>query len=236
MDRGNVDVKVKQEEQQQNPDFNEYITENGKQYRVPYRIIKQVTYTNLKKEELIDIPHAARLQYRLMLLDPVIKARVDFTKLKITIIYNPRTAENIREKISKEELEDFLAKQGVHVDQSSMKEEDYDYYKNFYSYAYNPPSIRERAPYGYTKEEWQNMKQEWNEKMKVSEMEKQIKFRQFQDQYLEDNPEMAQRIADGYKTIKIEIPKPKQKKKTLMSKIFGEKKEQKEKGFWFHGV
>ena len=48
----------------------------------------------------------------------------------------------------------MLKKEGIHVDAARMANEDYDYYKNFYTYAYNPPSIRERAPYGYTAEQW----------------------------------------------------------------------------------
>ena len=97
MDHSNVDVNIKQDETTNASSDSAYITEDGKQYRVPYRTIKQVIFTSLSKEELIDIPHAARLQYRLMLLDPVIKARVDFTKLKMSIIYNPREADNLKE-------------------------------------------------------------------------------------------------------------------------------------------
>jgi hypothetical protein len=74
MDHSNVDVKVEQQEKESS--FNYRIIEDGESYTVPYRTIKQVTFTDLKKEELIDIPHAARLQYRLMLLDPVIKAKI----------------------------------------------------------------------------------------------------------------------------------------------------------------
>src|SRR5271155_3800014 len=102
MDHSNVDVNIAQE-QKSKSEFDAYVVENGEKFRVPYKIIKKVIFTELKKEELIDIPHAARLQYRLMLLDPVIKATVDFTKSKISILYNPREAENIREKISIDE-------------------------------------------------------------------------------------------------------------------------------------
>jgi hypothetical protein len=226
MDHSNVDVKIAQEDQKGATDYDEYVDENGKKFRVPYKIIKQVTFSNLKKEELIDIPHAARLQYRLMLLDPVIKARVDFTRLKMVVIYNPRTATNIREKMSLDELKEFLSKQGVHVEEKDTQEEDYDYYKNFYSYTYNPATIRERAPYGYTKLEWQQMKPEVEIRMKEAEKLKQEKFKKFQEDYLESNPEMASTIVPGYK------PKPKIIKKGL----FGKKKEEKEKGFWFHGI
>jgi hypothetical protein len=227
MDRSNVDTNIKQEESA-GSDYNSYVVEDGKQYRVPYKMINKVTFTGLKKEELIDIPHAARLQYRLMLLDPVIKARVDFTKLKIVVIYNPRGADNIKEKISLEELKEFLTKQGVNVSDASTKVEDYDYYKELYSYAYNPPSIRERAPYGYTMEQWKSMKPEWEKKMKDGEIEKQVKFKKFQEGYLDANPEMAPKIVEGYKQKSENI--------TFLKRIFGKKKKGNEKGFWFHGV
>lgn len=224
-----MDVKIEQEEKEANFDYR--IVEDGKIYTLPYRIIKQVTFTSLKKEELIDIPHAARLQYRLMLLEPVIKARVDFTKSKMIVIYNPRGAENMREKMSLEELKDFLAKQGVNVSDEHTVEEDYDYKKQLYDYAYNPPSIRERAPYGYTQDEWKGMKDEWQEKMKNGEIEKQEKYRKFQESYLAENPEIAARIVPGYK--------PKEAiavKQTFFGKLFGKREAKKEKGFWFHGV
>lgn len=230
MDHSNVDVRIG-EQTQKSADYDEYIVENGKRFRVPYKIIKEVTFTNLKREELVDIPHAARLQYRLMLLEPVIKASVDFTKLRISAIYNPRTAPNIREKMSFEELVEFLSKQGISVDPKHTIERDYDYYKEFYSYTYNPKTIRERAPYGYTKEEWQTMKPEWEIKMKESEKVKQEKFRKFQEAYLENHPEEAPKIVEGY------TAKADPAKKGLLGGVLKRKKKQnKEKGFWFHGI
>jgi hypothetical protein len=230
MDHSNVDVKVEQQEKESS--FNYRIIEDGESYTVPYRTIKQVTFTDLKKEELIDIPHAARLQYRLMLLDPVIKARIDFTKLRMIVIYNPREADNMREKMSLEELKDFLSKQGVNVSEEHTILEDYDYKRQLYDYAYNPPSIRERAPYGYTKEEWNGkMKAEWQEKMKKGEVEKQEKYKKFREGYLAEYPEMAEVMEPGYK--------PKESvviKQTFFGKLFGKKQTKKEKGFWFHGV
>jgi hypothetical protein len=228
MDHSNVDVKVKQEEKKES-EFEYQIVENGKIYTVPYRMIKRVTFTNIKKDELVDIPHAARLQYRLMLLEPVIKATVDFTKLKIMVIYNPRTANNNREKMSLEELQEFLVKQGVHTDEKYLEERDYDYKKELYDYAYTPPSIRERAPYGYTMEEWKSMKPEWEKKMVKGEIEKQEKYKKFQESFLEENPEMAAKIDPNYK------PAATVKATGFFGRIFG-KKQKKEKGFWFHGV
>ena len=139
-----------------------FIMENGKPFRMPYRIIKKVTFSNLNQNELIDIPHVARLQYRLLLFDAVIKAKVDYHKRFIRIIYNPPHADNNREKISREKLIEFLANEGVHVSASpeDTVEADYDYFKEHYSYAYFPPSIRESPPYGYTREEWKRLKAE----------------------------------------------------------------------------
>lgn len=222
-------MTVAQGESGKQSNFDYRIVEDGKVYTVPYRMIRQVTFTNLKREELIDIPHAARLQYRLMLLEPVIKARVDFTKSRMVVIYNPRDADNMREKMSLEELIEFLSKQGVTVTEENTLEENYDYKKQLYDYAYNPPSIRERAPYGYTTAEWKKMKPEWEVKMAEGEVKKQEKFRKFQEGYLEANPEIANIVVADYK------PKD-NANKSFFGKLFGKKKAQKEKGFWFHGV
>ncbi len=231
MDHSNVDVDVKQDENKASSEYDAYVTEDGKRYRVPYRMVKKVTFTNLKKEELIDIPHAARLQYRLMLMDPVLKASVDFTKLKIAILYNHREADNLKEKISVDELREFLAKQGVNVSEEHTLIEDYDYYKNLYTYAYMPPSIREKHPYGYTMDEWKKLKPEWELKMKEGELEKKKKFRKFQEGFLETlTPEMIEKVEPGFK------PNPAAVKVSFLGKVFGKKEQKKDKGFWFHGI
>ncbi len=144
-----------------------FINEEGKNYRMPYKIIRKATFKNLDQKQLIDIPHSARLQYRLLLFDAVIKAKVDFHKKFIRIVYNPPDADNIREKMSRDQLIAFLSSEGVtvHSDPANMEEVDYDYYKELYSYAYFSPSIRESPPYGWTKEEWKKEK-ERVEKMK----------------------------------------------------------------------
>jgi hypothetical protein len=138
-----------------------FIEENGIKFRMPYTIIKKVTFTNLDQNELIDIPHVARLQYRLLLFDAIIKAKVDYHKKFIRIIYNPPHADNIKEKISRAKLIEFLASEGVHVSeaQGNMEEVDYDYQKELYDYAYFSPSIREAPPYGWTREEWKKEKE-----------------------------------------------------------------------------
>ncbi len=231
MDHSSTSFNVKQDAaQQQQGSYDSYVDEDGKRYRVPYRIIKRVTFSGVSKEELIDIPHAARLQYRLMLMDPVIKATVNFTKLTIMVLFNPREADNIREKMSLDELIEFLGGQGVHVSKDSMELEDYDYYKDLYTYAYTPPEIRERAPYGYTMEAWKEMKPEWEKKMKLGEEEKLRKLEEFREQYISENPEMAHVIDPDRK---LAAPKP----KTLLDKLMGKSsKKEKGKGFWFHGV
>ena len=234
MDHGNFTSTVGQQEgQEESATFNQYVEEDGKRFRVPYRIIKKAIFSNVNRKELIDIPHAARLQYRLMLLDPVLKARVDFTKCKIIVLYNPKTADNNKEKMSLEDLIEVLGTQGVHIDRNSIEDADYDYYHDFYSYAYQPSTIREHAPYAYTDEEWKTMKPEWEAKMKAMAVEKKNKFHAFQEQYLIDHPDAANKIEPGW------IP-PTQptEKKTFIGRIFGQKKKAKtgEKGFWFHGV
>ncbi len=214
---------------QTNAKFDPYVEENGNKFRVPYHIIKKTTFSNVSKSEMIDIPHAARLQYRLMLLEPIIKASVDFTKSKITVIYNHDTSDNNHPKISLDDLREVLKKEGISTDPAHMAHEDYDYYKNFYSYAYNPPTIRERAPYGYSQEQWQKMKPEWEAKLKKGNLEKVEKHRAFQQAYLEENPEIAAKLDPNFK--------PSETKPTLKEKILGKKKGGSGgKGFWFHGI
>lgn len=160
--------KAKQIEQESQQDTGEsfFVVEDGKKFRMPYKIIRKVTFSNLDQAELRDIPYCARLQYRLLLFDAVIKAKVDFHKRFIRIVYNNPEADNIREKISRDKLIEFLASEGVHVktDHANMVEEDYDYKKELYDYAYFPPSIREAPPYGWTREEWKKHKEEEEKK------------------------------------------------------------------------
>lgn len=138
-----------------------FMEEDGIKFRMPYTIIKKVTFNNLDQKELIDIPHVARLQYRLLLFDAVVKAKVDYHKKFVRIIYNPPDADNIKEKISRAKLIEFLASEGVHVSEApeNVEEVDYDYQKELYNYAYFPPSIREAPPYGWTREEWKKEKE-----------------------------------------------------------------------------
>jgi len=168
----------------------EYIKIGDALVRMPYRKIKMVTFTNIKKEEIKDIPHAARLQYRLMLLDAVIKARVNYAKGQISIIYNPVGADNIREKISLDELISFLEHEGVHIDKNNMNERDFDYIEEFYSYAFNPKVIREHPPYGMSNEEWKVRKAELEKEAKEVEEKKLKKFREWQKKYKEEHKDI----------------------------------------------
>ncbi len=196
----------------------------GNKFRIPYSTIKEVTFSGINKADFIDLEHAARLQYRLLLHDSILFAKVEFVKGTINIKYNPEGADNRKEKISLQGLIDMLAKEGVHVDKSNMQENDVDYVKEIYEYQYDPKVIREHPPYGYTMEEWQKMKPEYEKNKALGEAKKAENFRKFQEDYLEAHPELAKELG-------IEI---KQKKKGLKEKLFGE--ESKEKGFWFHGM
>jgi hypothetical protein len=188
MDRRNVINQGENAEDNDKAHSYFYISDNGKNYRVPYNIIKQATITGISKSDMIDMSHAARLQYRLMLNDAIIKARVDFTKSKITIIYNPKGADNIKPKISLEEIIDLLGKEGIKVDIGNVKDEDYDY-KEFYNYAFNPKQIRERPPYTYTHEEWKKMKEKI-EKKKAENLKNKIeKFHAWQAKYASEHPD-----------------------------------------------
>ncbi|MCL4389237.1 hypothetical protein M1397_01320 [Candidatus Marsarchaeota archaeon] len=201
--------------------------ENGEKYRMPYRIIKYVVFRNLSQKEMVDPQHAAMLQYRLSIMEPVIKASVNFAKSRITLIYNPKGAKNRREQISLQELIEYLAKEGVHVDTNNIDERDYDYVKEFYNYAYFSPTIREHPPYGYTKEEWAGMREGWEEKMEKLKGEKLEKFHEWQKEYMES-------VQEGSN------PNPERQKVTVVDRILGRKKGPKtkkgEKGFWFHGI
>ncbi len=174
-------------------DSKNYVEENGKRFRIPYRIIKEAVISGINKDDLIDPGHAARLQYRLLLMDAVIKAYVEFAGEKIIIIYNPIGADNIREKTSLEKLVLYLEKEGIHVDKKNIEERDYDYYKEFYSYAFNPKSIREHPPYGYTPEQWKTLKPAWEKKVIEFEKEKLARFREYQKEYEELHPELKRK-------------------------------------------
>ncbi len=177
-----------------------YVIEEGKQYRMPYRMVRKVTFSNLKKAELLDLPHSARLQYRLMLLGAVIKAAVDFDDAQITIIYNPSNADNSSDKTSQGELVKMLSKEGVHVDPSSARDVDYDYYTELYANSHNPKTIKESPPYGYTADEWSAMRSKWQKKMTETATRKREKFTRWQASYLNSKLGIVQKIAEEHRS------------------------------------
>lgn len=208
----------------------QYIEIDGTKFRVPYRIIKKVVFSNISQQEMRDMDHAARIQYRLMLNDAVLKATVNFVKQTISVVYNHKEADNLKDKVSRQDLIDMLAKEGVHIDPHAVEERDYDYVKEFYTYAFHPTRIREHAPYSYTIEQWRKMKPQWEAKQAEFEAKKLEAHRKFQEEYDKTvwHPEK------GAAEAKAAEP-------TLLDKILGRKPKpketkQKDKGFWFHGV
>lgn len=219
------DLKNEAEEEE----YDDKIEYNGKTYRVPYKMVKEVVFSNLSSAELKDIPYSARLQYRLLLMDSVIRAKVEFIRNRITITYNPTESKNRKPKVSREELIAFLAKEGVNVNMNSISERDQDYVKEIYTYQFEPAAIREHAPYGYTIQEWKKMKPEWQKKQIEQNQAKYEKFQRWQDSYLEKRPELQKTGV---------TPNNLPEKVSLLGKLMGKgkKKNEKEKGFWFHGV
>jgi hypothetical protein len=200
------------------------VTENGKSYRIPYKMVREMVITGVDKQELKDIPHSARIQYRLLLLDAILKAKIEFIRGKVTITYNPSGAANSKDKISKEEIIMFFAEQGVHIDPKGITEREVDYINEIYKPQFDPAQIREHPPYGYTREEWKKMKPKYAEKMIKGNRKKQEKFHEWQQSYIRKYPEIAKEYGIEAEPVK----------KGIFAKLAG--KEKKEKGFWFHGV
>lgn len=212
------DLKTEEKE------YNDKVEYNGKVYRVPYRMIKEVVFSGLDSSELKSIENCARLQYRLLLMDAVLKAKVEFVKNRITITYNPQSAQNRKEKTSREELISFLEKEGVSMNASHVQERDVDYFEEIYKPQFEPATIREHAPYGYSREEWKKLKPQWQLNQEKLIKAKYEKFKAFQDNYLQEHPELAKEYGHN----------PKPKKHSIIDRLRG--KGEKEKGFWFHGV
>lgn len=211
-------------------DYDDKVEYNGKVYRVPYRMVKEVVFSGIPSQELKDMEHSARLQYRLLLLDSVLKAKVEFIRGRITITYNPEGAANRKEKISLSQLKEFLEKEGVRASGHESSERDVDYFEEIYKYQFEPATIREHAPYGYTMQEWKRMKPEWEAKQKAAIEAKYTKFKAWQETYLESHEELAKQYGHT-------APAP--KKLSIADRLMGKGKKgakTKEKGFWFHGV
>ncbi|MGC8601658.1 MAG: hypothetical protein ACP5GO_05670 [Thermoprotei archaeon] len=168
----------------------ELIEELGKKYHVPYKIVKEAVIS-VRRDDLGDQGRAAMLQYKLMTDDAIIKASVNYITGRITIIYNPKGAKNLRPKIDLEEVLNKLRSEGI--EPLSVEERDYDYYREFYSYAFNPPKIRDRPPYGYDAEKWNKIKEEYEERRLKHEEEKRRKFREWQREYYEKHKDVLDR-------------------------------------------
>ena len=202
--------------------------EEGNKYRMPYRIVKRVVFSNVSQREMADPQHAARLQYRLHLLEPVIKATVNYAKSRITVIYNPAGANNRREQMSQQELIDYLAKEGIRIDTAAIEERDYDYTNEFYNYAYFSPSIREHPQYSYTKEEGEKMRDDYKKKSESWDKEKLEKFHKWQEEYMHSIEAKSNPGAS--------VAKERSLADRILGRNRGPKRKEGEKGFWFHGV
>lgn len=170
----------------------QYITdEEGNRFRIPYKMVKLLTIKNVKRVgEFRDQPHVARLQYRLMEKDEILKATLNFAKSEMMITYNPKDSDNFKKKTDLDEILDFLKSQGLEIDkEKDVSEEPYDYINSFYNRAFNPPEIRDRPPYGYTPEEWKTMRAKYEEKKEKMKAEKWEKFKEWQKEYEKKHPE-----------------------------------------------
>ncbi len=222
--------KELEREKSDSKQYNEYVEENGERFYMPYHMVKEVLFADISKEDLGDSEHAARLQYRLMLQEAVLFAKVEFVARRIKITYNPESAtDNRKAKTTMEKLIEFLADEGVRVNTKSVAERDVDYYNEIYRYHFNPQVIREHPPWGYTLDEWKGMKAGYEAKKATYEEQKLNNFHEFQNEYLGEHPELAEQI--GVKHM------PASGNKKGMLGLFGKKaRKTKEKGFWFHGI
>ncbi len=172
----------------------EYVTDGGGKRMVPYRKVRQAVFSGVSIGELADPEHAARLQYRLILMEPVLIASVDFEGRKISVVYNPEDAANRNEKISLQGIVGFLASEGVHVDAGKAETREIDYYAEIYGYYHNPKALRERPPYGYTLDEWDNgMKERYEKNMSSAERKKMQKWHEWQAEFEKEHPELSKK-------------------------------------------
>jgi hypothetical protein len=207
-------------------EYDDKVDYRGKTYRVPYRMIREVVFSNLDQSELQDMEHSARLQYRLLLLDSVIKAKVEFVKNRITITYNPPESKNRKEKINRQQLAEFLAKEGVYVDPAHAAERDVNYFEEIYRNQFEPATIREHAPYGYSLDEWRSMKPGWEKKRDESLKEKYSKFQKWQDAYLESHPDLAKEYGGATEP----------KDPSAAGRSRGKRAANGDNEHWFHGI
>ncbi|MEM3781514.1 MAG: hypothetical protein QXT43_00935 [Candidatus Micrarchaeaceae archaeon] len=171
---------------------NIYVIDEGEKYRIPYNIVKEVIFTNVKKEELINIEHSARLQYRLLLDDAILKAKVEFVKQTITIVYNPKGSGSRNAETSLEDIVQMLGNEGVHVDANAAQKRDVDYAKEIWYPQFHAATIREHPPYGFTMEEWKKIKPEFEKNTAKARKKKWELFKKWQKKYEKLHPELLQ--------------------------------------------
>ena len=168
-----------------------YIEDGGGRYMVPYGKVRQAVFGGVDGGELADPEHASRLQYRLLLMNPILTAVVDFEGLSIRVVYNPEDAANRNEKISLQGIVDFLASEGVHVDAGKAESGDIDYYTEIYKYYHDPKTLRNHPPSGYTLDEWEKgLRSRYEKNMAKAEKEKLEEFRAWQAEFEKEHPEL----------------------------------------------
>ena len=64
---------------------------------------------------------------------------------------------------------------------------------------FNPPSVREAQPYGYTSAEWQKMKKEYQRKKAEWDVKNREKFHEWQAEYLKGHPDLAAELSSDSK-------------------------------------
>ncbi|MGC8628943.1 MAG: hypothetical protein ACP5T4_01910 [Candidatus Micrarchaeia archaeon] len=167
-----------------------FATDEGEKYRIPYDTVKEAVISNVSKNELIDLEHAARLQYKLLLNEAILRAKVAFIKQTISIIYNPAGSNSRNPSITLDEIISLIEKEGVHVDKRSIKERDVDYYKEIWYPQFHPKQIREHPPYGFTMETWKKIKDKFVKRTEEAKKKKQKEFEEWQKKYAEEHPEV----------------------------------------------
>jgi len=194
MDRANTaEIENKYaSESNSNSTLEKYADENGEKYRLPYDKVREVVFSNIPSSELIDIPHCARLQYRLLLNTAILKAKVEFVNRKITIVYNPKGSNSASASIDLVDIVKMLETEGVHVDITGAEQREVDYYKEIWYPQFHPPTIREHPPYGYTLDQWRKMKDKYVAEVEKARKKKLESFEEWQKKYEKEHPEVFQ--------------------------------------------
>ncbi|MGC8676109.1 MAG: hypothetical protein ACP5T3_01145 [Candidatus Micrarchaeia archaeon] len=170
-----------------------YVVDEGEKYRVPYNVVKEVVFSDLKSDELVDLEHSARIQYRLLLNDAILRAKVEFVKRTITIVYNPPGSGSRNAEISLGDIVKLLENEGVHVNLPKAQQRDVDYKEEIWRAQFHPATIREHPPYGFTMDEWKKMKPKYEISVQESRKKKWEKFKEWQKKYEKEHPELLER-------------------------------------------